>query len=205
MKFNPTLPLALALSFGAAGAVMAQTATTQTPTTTPSMGYSQPATTNGQPQANAGQTQTGTTQTPSSTSQLQAPTGQTPATTAQTQQARPTRPAPSVASTLAPGGNEQVRMAQQRLKAAGLYNGPQDGIMDPDTRAAVARFQAQQGLPQTESLDESTLANLQGSQTTGVGSTTPPAAVTQRRAPAATSNPAAGAMGGNAGKVGAPR
>ena len=195
MKFNPTLPLALALSVGAAGAVMAQTATTQTPTTTPRMGYSQPATTSSQPQANASQTQTGygQTQTPASRNQMQARTSQTP-------QARPITAAPSTASGLAVNGNEQVRMAQQRLKAAGLYNGPQDGIMDPDTRAALARYQTQQGIPASESLDPATLASLEGSRTTGYGSAMPPAARTQPAAPSTAYNPSAGAMGGNAGK-----
>lgn len=198
MKFNPTLPLAVALSVGVAGAVMAQTANTQQPTTSPSMGYSQPAANSGQPQASSGQTQTGSDQTPSAT-------GQTPSTTAQTQQTRPATAAPSMASGTAVNGNEQVRMAQQRLRAAGLYNGPEDGIMDPDTRAAIARYQQQNGLRPSESLDPATLASLESSGTTGSGSATPPATMPSGSAPGATpgatSNPAAGAMGGNAGKA----
>ncbi len=95
----------------------------------------------------------------------------TPSTTAYSQQ--------SSAET-AINGNEQVRMAQQRLHAAGLYNGPEDGVMDPDTRAAIARYQQQNGLQRTESLDAATLASLQGGQTTGYGSTTPPAAATPK-------------------------
>jgi peptidoglycan hydrolase-like protein with peptidoglycan-binding domain len=188
MKFNPTLPLALALSVGAAGAVMAQTAPSQTPTTYPSSGYSQPSTPSGQPQANAAQT-------PSAT-------GQAPAATAQRQSA-PTTGTPSMASGMAPGGNETVRYAQYQLHAAGLYNGPQDGIMDPNTRSAIARYQEQHGLGRSESLDESTLASMEGSQTTGSGSATPPAATSPESTPSAANNPSAGAMGGNAGKTGA--
>jgi hypothetical protein len=207
MKFNPTLPLALALSVGAAGAVMAQTATTTAPTTTPSTGYTQPAPTYGQPQANATETRPGYGQTPSSTNQLQARPGQMPSTTAQSQQARPTTATPSMASRTAVNGNEQVRMAQQRLHAAGIYNGPEDGIMDPDTRAALARYQEQRGLRRSESLDPSTLASLEGSQSPGFGSTPPPPAArttaTTAGTPAAAWNPSAGAMGGNAGKAAA--
>lgn len=72
--------------------------------------------------------------------------------------------------------NEQVRTAQQQLHAVGLYNGPVDGLMDPDTRAAIARFQQQNGLQPTESLDQPTLARLMSSQTTGSQSGTPAAA-----------------------------
>ncbi len=68
---------------------------------------------------------------------------------------------------------DQIKAAQQQLQTAGLYNGPTDGMMDPDTRAALARFQQQNGLHRTERLDRQTLARLNGSQTTGVGSSTP--------------------------------
>jgi putative peptidoglycan binding protein len=72
---------------------------------------------------------------------------------------------------------DQVRQAQEQLKSAGLYNGPTDGMMDPDTRAALARFQQQNGLRRTETLDQQTLARMNtGSntgQTTGFGSSAP--------------------------------
>ena len=76
----------------------------------------------------------------------------------------------------------QVKQAQEELRAAGLYKGPSDGMMDPDTRAALARFQQQNGLRRTETLDQQTLARLNGTQTTtgfgssSQGSATPPAA-----------------------------
>jgi peptidoglycan hydrolase-like protein with peptidoglycan-binding domain len=51
--------------------------------------------------------------------------------------------------------------------------------MDPDTRAAIARFQQQNGLQRTESLDQQTLARLMSSQTIGsepgAPATAPPA------------------------------
>jgi hypothetical protein len=69
---------------------------------------------------------------------------------------------------------DQIQQAQQQLQAAGLYNGPTDGMMDPDTRAALARFQQQNGLRRTDSLDQQTLARLNSGQTTtGFGSSAP--------------------------------
>ncbi len=68
---------------------------------------------------------------------------------------------------------DQVKAAQEQLRSAGLYNGPADGMMDPDTRAALARFQQQNGLRQTQSLDQQTLARLNSGQTTGFGSSAP--------------------------------
>ena len=68
---------------------------------------------------------------------------------------------------------DQVKGAQEQLKSAGLYNGPTDGMMDPDTRAALARFQQQNGLRRTQTLDPQTLARLNTGQTSGFGSSAP--------------------------------
>jgi putative peptidoglycan binding protein len=68
---------------------------------------------------------------------------------------------------------DQVKGAQEQLKSAGLYNGPTDGMMDPDTRAALARYQQQNGLRATQTLDQRTLARLNSGQTSGVGSSAP--------------------------------
>jgi outer membrane lipoprotein SlyB len=45
--------------------------------------------------------------------------------------------------------NADVTSAQRYLIALGYYNGPVDGISGPNMRAAVQRFQADRGLPQT--------------------------------------------------------
>jgi peptidoglycan hydrolase-like protein with peptidoglycan-binding domain len=45
--------------------------------------------------------------------------------------------------------------------------------MDPDTRAALARFQQQNGLRPTQTLDPPTLAHLTTNQTAGYGSSAP--------------------------------
>jgi peptidoglycan hydrolase-like protein with peptidoglycan-binding domain len=93
------------------------------------------------------------------------------------QNATQMQPQPSSGQAQMPNNaNEQVRTAQQQLRTAGLYNGPVDGVMDPDTRAALARFQQQNGLQQTQSLDQQTLARLMSSQPGGAESSAPAAA-----------------------------
>lgn len=54
----------------------------------------------------------------------------------------------------------QIQQAQQQLKQQGLYNGAIDGIVGPETQTALARFQKEQGLPQTAQLDQETLGRL---------------------------------------------
>ena len=57
----------------------------------------------------------------------------------------------------------QVKQAQQQLKSAGLYKGTVDGKMGSDTQQAIEQFQQKHGLPATGTLDEQTMAALQGS------------------------------------------
>ena len=57
----------------------------------------------------------------------------------------------------------QVKQAQQQLKSAGLYKGTVDGKMGTDTQQAIEQFQQQHGLVATGTLDEQTMAALQGS------------------------------------------
>lgn len=71
----------------------------------------------------------------------------------------------------------EIKQAQQQLKSQGLYNGPIDGVLGPDTKTALSKFQQSNGLPQTASLDQATRARLmngEGGATSGVGSTTAP-------------------------------
>jgi peptidoglycan hydrolase-like protein with peptidoglycan-binding domain len=51
---------------------------------------------------------------------------------------------------------EEVRQAQERLKAAGFDPGPIDGQLGAQTTAAIRDYQKSHGLPQTGRLDEST-------------------------------------------------
>jgi hypothetical protein len=57
---------------------------------------------------------------------------------------------------IAAHGDWRVGQAQERLKAAGYDPGPIDGVLGPQTRAALRRYQASQGLPTTGALDEAT-------------------------------------------------
>jgi peptidoglycan hydrolase-like protein with peptidoglycan-binding domain len=118
-----------------------------------------------------------------------APTG-SPANQAQPGAAQPQAAAQS---RIAP--NEQVRQAQQGLQAAGLYKGPVDGVMDPDTRAALAKFQQQNGLPRTEGLDQQTMARLMSTQSTGSGSSAPTSGPTPAPSSGQAGNPPSAAGG----------
>jgi peptidoglycan hydrolase-like protein with peptidoglycan-binding domain len=70
----------------------------------------------------------------------------------------------------------QVKQAQQQLKAAGLYKGGIDGKMGTDTQQAIEQFQQAHGLLATGTLDEQTMAALQGNTgRTGSSSTLTPA------------------------------
>jgi peptidoglycan hydrolase-like protein with peptidoglycan-binding domain len=150
MKFSPTATLAFALATGIAGAALAQNTAPTNP---------QPAAQNVQANWQPGQTNPNFTQPQAGATQMQ------PARN-QTQPGAQPQPAAGQAQAT---GSEQVKQAQQQLQLAGLYNGPVDGIMDPDTRAALARFQQQNGLPRTQDIDNATMSRLMGSQNTGSG------------------------------------
>jgi len=176
MKPSSTLSLGLIMAIGMAGAASAQamqgsaspaapqgTVPNQTSTWNPSHPLSSSATEPGGTGAANGQAGVGAAQpAPSATGGPAANVGgantnpQTPTSMAQTRT----------------GGDPSVMQAQQRLQAAGLYSGPIDGVMDPDTRAAIARFQEQNGLRRTERLDSATVARLNQSATSGYGSST---------------------------------
>jgi peptidoglycan hydrolase-like protein with peptidoglycan-binding domain len=67
----------------------------------------------------------------------------------------------------------QVKQAQQQLKSAGLYKGTVDGKMGSDTQQAIEQFQQKHGLPATGTLDEQTMAALQGNTGRAGSSSTP--------------------------------
>ena len=183
MKFSPTVSLALVLAAGVAGAAVAQT--TMTPGTgtasLPKSSISEPKSTVAKPLA--GPTGEMKAAEPKAKSAEMKATQPRAKRTAHLRATHPNRMAQmkaartahlqrpmTQAERLTP---DQIKAAQQQLQTAGLYNGPVDGMMDPDTRAALARFQQQNGLHRTERLDRQTLARLNGNQTTGVGSSTP--------------------------------
>lgn len=55
---------------------------------------------------------------------------------------------------------EQVKRAQQALRDQGYYKGQIDGVVGPQTRGAVARYQREHNLKQTAMLDEQTVRAL---------------------------------------------
>ena len=66
---------------------------------------------------------------------------------------------------------DQIRKAQEQLKASGYDPGPVDGNLGPQTKEALQDFQKARGLPQTGMLDEATQRVLMASGSTGRGST----------------------------------
>ena len=56
--------------------------------------------------------------------------------------------------------DEVIANVQTQLYNDGYYNGPIDGILGPDTRAAIADYQADHGLAVTAAIDEPTVASL---------------------------------------------
>ena len=62
---------------------------------------------------------------------------------------------------------EQIQQVQERLRAEGVDPGPADGVLTPQTEAAIRQYQEKQGLPVSGALDEATLRRLQLQTTPG--------------------------------------
>lgn len=72
-----------------------------------------------------------------------------------------------VALTVAQGiAQQDVKGVQQALSAAGHDPGPIDGVVGPQTTAALKAYQKQNGLSVTGRLDDATLAKLRPGGTT---------------------------------------
>jgi Putative peptidoglycan binding domain len=56
--------------------------------------------------------------------------------------------------------DEVIANVQTQLYNEGYYDGPIDGILGPDTRAAIADYQADHGLAVTSAIDEPTVESL---------------------------------------------
>jgi putative peptidoglycan binding protein len=56
--------------------------------------------------------------------------------------------------------DEVIGNVQTELYNEGYYNGPIDGVLGPDTRAAIADYQRDHGLAVTAAIDEPTVASL---------------------------------------------
>ncbi|HEX5484297.1 MAG TPA: peptidoglycan-binding domain-containing protein [Terriglobia bacterium] len=61
----------------------------------------------------------------------------------------------------APAINQsEIRSVQQNLKDNGYYNGNVDGLMGPQTREAIRKYQTAENLPVTGRVDSQTAAKL---------------------------------------------
>jgi len=57
---------------------------------------------------------------------------------------------------------DDIREAQLELRHSGLYNGSLDGVIGPQTKQALVRFQKENGLEQTATLDALTMVAMFG-------------------------------------------
>lgn len=158
MKLSAGVPIALALAAGVAGVAVAQTAASTNPQPGWNSGQQPPQSNYTRPQPNTGMQQPGSM--PQNTKQWQSNASQ------RQSNANGAQPTYSQSG----GGYNDILQAQEQLKADGLYNGPTDGLMDPNTKAAIAEFQEQHGLRRTERLDPQTMAALMTNRTQGYGS-----------------------------------
>ena len=55
---------------------------------------------------------------------------------------------------------DQIKQAQTLLKGRGLYNGEATGKLDPDTRAALKKYQEAEGIKVTGTLNRATLEKM---------------------------------------------
>lgn len=103
----------------------------------------------------------------SDNSQANAPTAQKPAPPAENPPPQGTTVKERETDTVVQPVPQPVRVTRQMVGAAqteldkrGYDAGPADGVVGPRTRAAVSKFQADQGLPQTGRLDVTTMEKL---------------------------------------------
>ena len=75
--------------------------------------------------------------------------------------------------TVADLSKDDIREAQLELRRLGLYNGSLDGGIGPQTKGALMRFQKENRLEQTATLDPLTIVAMFGNLGTGQSSGTP--------------------------------
>src|SRR5262245_12767378 len=80
--------------------------------------------------------------------------------------AHPRSPAASSSKTplIARSADPEVRAAQESLAALGYYRDPIDGIDGPQTRAAVAKYQTDQGIPPDGRVSRDLVVQLAGAR-----------------------------------------
>jgi hypothetical protein len=117
-------------------------------------GAASPAPTTPKPPATPkpGPTPSGTTSVETAPSQGVPGTPQRPAD--------PLRPRGASPDTVGLSDAQQVRNLQQALKDRGMHPGPVDGVVSPETQAAIRAFQERQKVPVTGRLDSRTREKL---------------------------------------------
>jgi peptidoglycan hydrolase-like protein with peptidoglycan-binding domain len=201
MKRTLTAIIALATAAGLASMAQAQTSSTIAPAgAAPSVQTTSPSAT-----------------APTTTTAVPANPGMAPANPSMT-------PGAASQASMQPAGGDsfwsrnisqdEVRQAQQQLQAQGLYRGPVDGKAGPEMQRALARFQQQNGLRRTATLDEQTMNRLggtgpaMGSSAAPMGGSTPArsgtAPMATSTAPGASTTPPLGAGGTSTGTTPAP-
>ena len=161
MKHSLTAVLAIVSAAGLAGIAQAQTTAPSAATPAPGAEGTAPST------------------------QSQSQSSAAPAAPSSTQAAAPTTaPQANMQQSSANGfwsrnlSQDEVRQAQQQLAAQGLYRGPVDGLAGAEMQRALIRFQQQNGLRQTATLDQDTMnrlmANNAPATAPGVGTSAPP-------------------------------
>jgi peptidoglycan hydrolase-like protein with peptidoglycan-binding domain len=201
MKRTLTAIIALATAAGLASMAQAQTSSTIAPAgAAPSVQTTSPSAT-----------------APTTTTAVPANPGMAPANPSMT-------PGAASQASMQPAGGDsfwsrnisqdEVRQAQQQLQAQGLYRGPVDGKAGPEMQRALARFQQQNGLRRTATLDEQTMNRLggtgpaMGSSAAPMGGSTPArsgtAPIATSTAPGASTTPPLGAGGTSTGTTPAP-
>jgi hypothetical protein len=101
--------------------------------------------------AAAGLTRTTSTSTPAPAASTSAPAANPAQPTSPTQTVNPAQPA-----TPAVPPSASVKKLQQELGQLNYYEGPVDGVMGPQTVAAIQDLQRQAGLPQTGTMNAAT-------------------------------------------------
>jgi len=101
---------------------------------------------------------------------------------------------PRSSQTSADLAKDDIRQAQQELRAEGFYSGPIDGALNEKTQAALYKYQGQNGLSVTGSLDQATMRSLR--EDAGIaGSSAPP--IGTDRATGLMTNPHPELLGGS--------
>jgi Putative peptidoglycan binding domain len=179
MNRTLTAAVALATALGMAGLAQAQTTTGTTMPSSPSVQPATPGTQGPNPNMNLPSTNSpSATQNPAAEPGPVTHSGQgLQATTQPTNQNMPTQPSNGMNQT-AQATPTEIQQVQQELKAQGLYRGRVDGIMGRGTQTALMAFQREHGLPETAQLDQQTLGQLNGQNSTTPNTTTPNPAMT---------------------------